>query len=692
MNISKFTTILTFFFVLGCYQASAQCALCPPDDDGCVTDANGDCIDPIDPIGGGGDDGGGNNGGGGSSSVPVATEESSKTTLSFNANWNAVTGATYYYLDVAEDSNFSNILSAYNNVEIAGTNAGGGGIQGPDGDPPPTVYSVLNLTPGKNYYYRVRAKDSGGTVSGNSNTITANTLINAPTALQENTRTNTSFKARWNGVSGAVSYRLDVATNNSFTSMVSGYNNKSVSNTSRTVSGLTPGKRYYYRVRAVGADITSSNSGNITANTTISAPTALEESNKGNQKFTANWQSVTGAVSYLLYVSEEDDFSTHLTNYDGYSVTGTSHELTGLTRGKKYYYKVKSVGSHYQSNGFSSSITANTYISKTIVAEETANTSDGFTANWSAVTGAETYLLYITTVSGDYSAANLVAGYDGASYTNTSANVTGLPSGKTFYYKVKSRGPDIASGYSLDEITAHTTIDPPATASASNQSTTGLTLNWDAHPDADSYLLQVSKVVDDFSSANLLAGYDDLSVASNSINLTGLEIGKSYSFRIKAVGTSETSAYSAPRTVTTIIDIPTATAASNPVADGFTANWDAVPGAQSYNLWVTSVSNDYGAGNVIDGYGPKSVTSNSEDVIGLFTGTQYYYKVQAVGEDISSLFSQQITANSAMQVPVVLEETNLSETSFTANWQPILGATAYTLQLSNVADFSVVLA
>ena len=78
-----------------------------------------------------------------------------------------------------------------------------------------------------------------------------------------------SFRANWRSVSGATGYTLDVATNNSFTNYVAGYQNLNVGNAlSRSVTGLSPSTTYYYRVRAYNGNGTSGNS-NVVSVTTL---------------------------------------------------------------------------------------------------------------------------------------------------------------------------------------------------------------------------------------------------------------------------------------------------------------------------------------------------------------------------------------------------------------------------------------
>src|SRR6266540_3074379 len=67
--------------------------------------------------------------------------------------------------------------------------------------------------------------------------------------------TRSSFMATWGSVSGAKGYVLDVSTSNSFSSYVDGYHDLDVGNVSgRVVTGLSPGRTYYYRVRPYDAN------------------------------------------------------------------------------------------------------------------------------------------------------------------------------------------------------------------------------------------------------------------------------------------------------------------------------------------------------------------------------------------------------------------------------------------------------
>ncbi len=82
------------------------------------------------------------------------------TRSSFMANWENMSGATGYRLDVSTSPSFNSFVSGYENLDV-------GNI---------TSRIVSGLSPGTTYYYRVRAYSVLGTGS-NSEVMTATTLI-----------------------------------------------------------------------------------------------------------------------------------------------------------------------------------------------------------------------------------------------------------------------------------------------------------------------------------------------------------------------------------------------------------------------------------------------------------------------------------------------------------------------------------
>ena len=152
--------------------------------------------------------------------------------------------------------------------------------------------------------------------------------ISAPSATGATNTSEQAFTANWTSVAGAASYRLDVATNSTFTTFVSGFKNKAVSGTSQAISSLDPGITYYYRVRALSAsgDL-SLNSNTITVNTTTDGSVAYYWNFNNNIPATdINWTQPiasnigSGNITYNL---------TKAVSFGGTTLGGESGETTG---------------------------------------------------------------------------------------------------------------------------------------------------------------------------------------------------------------------------------------------------------------------------------------------------------------------------------------------------------------------------
>jgi photosystem II stability/assembly factor-like uncharacterized protein len=77
----------------------------------------------------------------------------------------------------------------------------------------------------------------------------------------------------------------------------------------------------------------------LTAN--LPPPLALAATAVGDDHFTANWDGVAAADSFLVYVSA-DNFATHIAGYDGIAVSSLNLAVTGLNQGVSYKYRLQS--------------------------------------------------------------------------------------------------------------------------------------------------------------------------------------------------------------------------------------------------------------------------------------------------------------------------------------------------------------
>ena len=259
------------------------------------------------------------------------------------------------------------------------------------------LHWFLGLQVGKNYYYRLKSNGA------NADSDYSKLVVWSQQRLQRLQRIQAEppilhLLANWNAVSGVSNYKLYVSENSSFSSHLSGYDGKIISGTTSLVSGLQPGKNYYYRLKSNGANADSDYSNKITANTSIDAPTAKEETGRTTTSFVANWSAVLGVSNYKLYVSENSSFSSHLSGYNGKIISGTTSLVSGLQAGKNYYYRLKSNGANADSD-YSNKITANTSIDAPTAEEELAEPPLRLWPIGNSVSGTKHYKLDISTTS-----------------------------------------------------------------------------------------------------------------------------------------------------------------------------------------------------------------------------------------------------------------------------------------------------
>jgi endonuclease I len=130
--------------------------------------------------------------------TPVATAATNVGFTGFTANWNAASGITDYQFDLSTASNFSSFVGAYQNYPVSNTSV-----------------VIGSLSEGTNYYYRVKAiynLNAGAYSSPITVTTSAIVVLDPPLATDATAISHEGFTSRWDAVTGAENYRLDVLT------------------------------------------------------------------------------------------------------------------------------------------------------------------------------------------------------------------------------------------------------------------------------------------------------------------------------------------------------------------------------------------------------------------------------------------------------------------------------------------------
>ena len=239
-------------------------------------------------------------------------------------------------------------------------------------------------------------------------------------------------------------------------------------------------------------------------------------------------------------------------------------------------------------------------------------------------------------------------------------------------------------------------LPPPAPVAtpATNVGQTSFTANWNAATTATSYILVVAT---DSIFRLIVPGYSNINVGNVlTLNVTGLTPSTTYWYRVRANNAGGPSPNSNSITLTTVVATPPpplAIPATNVTQTSFTAHWDTSTGATTYFL---DVATDTTFKTLVPGYVNLNVGNIlSLNVVGLAGGTTYFYRVRAGnvgGTSGSSNFISVTTIVATPPPPVAAPGTNVTQTSFTANWSQSPGATAYFFDVATDTNFTAVLA
>ena len=393
------------------------------------------------------------------------------------------------------------------------------------------------------------------------------------------------------------------------------------------------------------------------------APRVTIGNSSASGKPQLTWAAVDGAAKYEIYRSTQQSTGFTLLG----TTTSTSYVNTGAAAGKTYYYKVcavNSAGTSAYSNIVSGRAKAAIPAAPRVtIGNSSASGKPQLT--WAAVDGAAKYEIYRSTQQS--TGFTLLGTTTSTSYVNTGAAV-----GKTYYYKVRALNVDGAAGaYSSTVSGAAKAVAPAAPTVTMTYSDSGKPkLTWSAVSGAASYRV--------YRSESRGTGYSLLgTTTSTSYVNTGAAVGKTYYYRVKAVNSAGTSAYSnivSGRAKAAIPAAPRVTIGNSSASGKPQLTWAAVDGAAKYDVYRS---------NSADGTFSKVGSTDKTTYVntGAVKGVTYFYKIRAVGASGASGFSNTVAIHVAgvVKAPaaVVLSGIKADAAGITVTWKTTANADTY---------------
>ncbi|EAY30114.1 hypothetical protein [Microscilla marina] len=364
--------------------------------------------------------------------APIAYPAMEVTANQFKIHWEKLENATTYQVDVAKDKDFQYLLPNYSAHEV------------PQND---STLLVEDVTVSQQYFYRVRARQLNSfSAYSNVQSVYTSTLPQ-PIVLPPSDEELTSFTAHWKAMPEAKSYKIDVATDALFNNILSGYNNLDVeANTQLIIPNLDANTPYFYRVRIVNGKEISNHSEVMSAKTSnLDAPVATTAGSIESGGFSAHWNKVPNAASYLLDVALDPSFTQTIAGYNARPVIDNFADVQDLNANTTYFYRVRAIGLSATSD-YSNVIKVTTGLLPAPVAKAASNQKAfEFTTQWQALAGISVFLLDVST---DPGFGNFLAGYNGKEVVGTSHKVEGLDFSQTYYYRLRSKRLGKVSDYS----------------------------------------------------------------------------------------------------------------------------------------------------------------------------------------------------------------------------------------------------
>jgi len=559
-----------------------------------------------------------------------------------NLTWDYISGATSY--DLYRATSYSGVYSY-----IAA--------------PTSTSYADSGLATNGTYYYKVQAVSSAGS-SGYSaiayaTTTNSNGVPSTPTNLTATVASSSQINLTWDAISGATTYYIYRATSSAGTYA----NIVAVTTTGYLDTGLSAGTTYYYEVQAVNSIGPSSYSSEVYATTDSDVTTSPPDSSSqiqstrlaGQDRYetAADISKSWWNTSYYVVIASGDSFADALcgaplaTKYNAPILLSSKDSLDEQTKSQLASLSAKKV---FIIGGVG------------VISSNVEQAIKNMGIDVTRIAGNDRYetSLKVAQTMGKFNQAVIATGDDFPDALSIApiAAMKGipiiltpkdsLPNGLKDYLTNTVQSTYVLGGVGVVSDNVFNQLPDPTRLSGVDRYETNLNIikQFSNELDFENCYLATGEDFPDALAGSALAALttSPIILVSNPVEQSTIDFINSKTGSIKKIiifGGTDAVPESIlesinPTTdgsnVSSIPSTPANIAATAVSSSQITLTWDSVSGATSYNVYAaTSSSGTYT--NI------ATVTTPSYTNTGLWAGTTYYYKVQAVNSTGSSSYS-----------------------------------------------------
>ena len=220
------------------------------------------------------------------------------------------------------------------------------------GDTTGTTLTWKKAVSGTAYSFTVRPITSDGKSStGGYNTTGKSITYIAMPSISKAENVNGGIKLTWSKIAGASQYRIFYKSGKSGWTKLA-----DTASTTYTWKGAKSGTTYAFTVRCLSKDKKSYTSAYHTTGkslTCVSAPALSSLSNSKARTMTAAWKKVSGITGYQIQYSTDKGFKSGNKVVTVKKASAVSQAVSGLTKGKTYYVRIRAYKTVSGKNTFS---------------------------------------------------------------------------------------------------------------------------------------------------------------------------------------------------------------------------------------------------------------------------------------------------------------------------------------------------